>query len=84
MAQIAVAVTLHSAPVNDSSYTATVTEALPGMTKSTTTSVCAFGEEPLFPPKISNPVPTRALPEGQLAVTCLGDAEFSALEASTL
>jgi hypothetical protein len=78
------AFTLQLAVVPLTSYAATVTEALPGMTKSITTPVRVLGSLPLLAPKISKPVPTRLLPEGQLAVTCSGDAEFSELEASTL
>jgi hypothetical protein len=65
VAQIAMAFTLQLALVASSSYAAAV---LPGMTKSIITSVSWLGEVPLLPPKISNPVPTKTLPDGQLAV----------------
>jgi hypothetical protein len=40
-----------------------------------------LGALPLLPPKMSKPVPTTCLPTGHVAVTCLGEMEFSALSA---
>ena len=77
MAQIAMAFTLQLALVASSSYAAAVTEVLPGMTKSIITLVTWLGESPLLPPNISKPVPTKTLPEGQVAVACLEETEFS-------